>query len=141
MYLQIVYLVTSMPSQRPQEELAIPAPLFSVTAPNDKEKVLPVPDAHDPVTGHGRWLYEARERSATLTSEVETGTLMKGVLLRDFLTGVISSANLQEQNHYIRQGRLGEGGLATVFKAWDCKGNLGYVAVKVLKRHSKAQNL
>ena len=27
------------------------------------------------------------------------------------------------------QGRLGEGGLATVFRAWDCKGNLGKVAV------------
>ena len=52
-----------------------------------------MPDAHDPVTGEGRWLYE---------------------------------------------GRLGEGGLATVFKAWDCKAGLGSVAVKVLKRHSKA---
>ena len=75
-----------------EEELPVPAPLFSVTAKADKEKV-PLPEAHDPATGHGRWLYE---------------------------------------------GRLGEGGLATVYRAWDCKGNLGCVAVKVLKRHSKA---
>ncbi|CAJ1353312.1 unnamed protein product [Effrenium voratum] len=75
-----------------EEELAVPAPIFSVTCANDKEK-LGLPDAHDPVTGQGRWLYE---------------------------------------------GRLGEGGLATVFRAWDCKGHLGKVAVKVLKKHSKA---
>ena len=45
-----------------QEELPIPAPLFSVTA-NDKEKI-PLPDAHDPVTGTGRWLYEEMTREA-----------------------------------------------------------------------------
>ena len=28
--------------------------------------------------------------------------------------------------------------MATVFRAWDCKGGLGFVAVKVLKKHSKA---
>ncbi|CAK9083802.1 unnamed protein product, partial [Durusdinium trenchii] len=75
-----------------EEEIAVPAPVFSVTAKDDKDKIA-LPDAHDPVTGHGRWLYE---------------------------------------------GRLGEGGLATVFRAWDCKGGLGFVAVKVLKKHSKA---
>eukprot|EP00913_Durusdinium_trenchii_P003173 g2933.t1 len=62
------------------------------TAASFEDKIA-LPDAHDPVTGHGRWLYE---------------------------------------------GRLGEGGLATVFRAWDCKGGLGFVAVKVLKKHSKA---
>lgn len=41
-----------------KEELPVPAPLFSVTAKADKEKV-PLPEAHDPATGHGRWLYEA----------------------------------------------------------------------------------
>ena len=69
--------------------MEVPPPVFSVT---EKTEVA-LPDAHDPVTGQGRWLYE---------------------------------------------GRLGEGGLATVFKAWDCKAALGSVAVKVLKRHSKA---
>ncbi|CAK0855271.1 unnamed protein product, partial [Prorocentrum cordatum] len=35
------------------------------------------------------------------------------------------------------ESRLGEGGLATVYRATDCKGGRGEVAVKVLKRHPK----
>ncbi|CAE7641635.1 unnamed protein product, partial [Symbiodinium sp. CCMP2456] len=76
-------------------EIPIAAPIISVTggaAPPSKDKI-ELPDAHDPVTGSGRWLYETK---------------------------------------------LGEGGLAVVFQAWDTKGGLGQVAVKVLKKHSKA---
>eukprot|EP00439_Symbiodinium_sp_Y106_P033649 s315_g4.t1 len=77
------------------EEVPIAAPIISVTggAPPPSKDKIELPDAHDPVTGSGRWLYETK---------------------------------------------LGEGGLAVVFQAWDTKGGLGQVAVKVLKKHSKA---
>lgn len=36
------------------------------------------------------------------------------------------------------EARLGEGGLGTVYRATDCKGGLGEVAIKVLKYHERA---
>ena len=52
------HMLQSLNETCDKEELPVPAPLFSVTAKVDKEKV-PLPEAHDPATGHGRWLYEA----------------------------------------------------------------------------------
>lgn len=36
------------------------------------------------------------------------------------------------------QARLGEGGLGIVYRAYDCRGNLGHVAIKVLKHPQRA---